>query len=68
MVSRICFCAMFIVSVYVLSIIGLFIIYLILVVYVVDNDCGALLESVLCICFVRVNNCLYIKCNLLSLK
>lgn len=61
MVSRICFRAMFIVSVCVLSIIGLFIIYLILVVYVVDNDCGALLESVLCICFVRVNNCLYIK-------
>ena len=32
-----------------------------LVVYVLDNDCGALLESVLCICFVRVNSCLYIK-------
>ena len=61
MVSRICFRAMFTVSVYVLSIIDLFIIYLILVVYVVDNDCGALLESVLCICFVRVNNCLCIK-------
>ncbi len=35
--------------------------YLILVVYVVDNDCGALLESILCICSVRVNNCLRIK-------
>ena len=61
MVSRICFRAMFTVSVCVSSIIGLFIMYLILVVYVVDNDCGALLESVLCVCFVRVNNCLYIK-------
>ena len=61
MVSRICFRAMFTVSVYVLSIISLFIMYLILVVYVVDNDCGALLESVLCICSVRVNNCCYIK-------
>ena len=34
---------------------------LILIVYVVDNDYGARLESVMCICFVRVNNCLYIK-------
>lgn len=61
MVSRICFRVMFTVGVYVLTIISLFIMYLILVVYVVDNDCGALLESVLCICSVRVNNCLYIK-------
>ena len=61
MVSRICFHVMFTAGVYVLTIISLFIMYLILVVYVVDNDCGALLESVLCICSVRVNNCLYIK-------
>lgn len=68
MVSRICFRAMFTVSAYVLSIINLFIIYLMLVVCVVDNDCGALLESVLCVCSVRVNNCLYINYNLLLLK
>lgn len=61
MVSRICFRTMFTVGVCVLNIINLFIIYLMLVVYVVDNDCGALLESVLCICSVRVNNCLCIK-------
>lgn len=61
MESRICFRVMFTLSVYVLTIISLFIMYLIFVVYVVDNDCGALLASVLCICSVRVNNCLYIE-------